>query len=160
MTSSNGNIFRFTGHLCWEFTGPGEFPAQRPMTRSFDVSFDLHPNKRLSKQSRGWWFETQSRPLWRQCNVNASKGCCDKGCRREIYLNLKFHKISFAHNLYISCKDAYKCDITVTCNKWSHSFHDMPHSISWFCIRCTLYREHKTGARCRVMRLRWDNPIS
>ena len=49
MTSSNGNIFRVTGHLCGEFTG-GEFPAQRPVTRSFDVFFDLRPNKRLSKQ--------------------------------------------------------------------------------------------------------------
>ena len=27
----------------------GEFPTQRPMTRSFDVFFDLHPNKRLNK---------------------------------------------------------------------------------------------------------------
>ena len=44
---------------------PGEFPTQRPVTRSFDVYFDLRPNKRLSKQSWGWWFETQSRPLWR-----------------------------------------------------------------------------------------------
>ena len=26
---------------------PGEFPAQRPVTRSFDVFFDLRPNKRL-----------------------------------------------------------------------------------------------------------------
>ena len=60
MTSSNGNIFRVTGHLGGEFTGPGEFPAQRPVTRSFDVFFDLRLNKRLSKQSRGWWFETQS----------------------------------------------------------------------------------------------------
>ena len=41
MTSSNGNIFRVTGPLCGEFTGPGEFPAQKPVTRSFDVSFDL-----------------------------------------------------------------------------------------------------------------------
>ena len=41
MTSSNGNIFRVTGPLCGEFTGPGEFPAQRPVTRSFDVYFDL-----------------------------------------------------------------------------------------------------------------------
>ena len=41
MTSSNGNIFRVTGHLCGEFTGPCEFPAQRPVTRSFDVFFDL-----------------------------------------------------------------------------------------------------------------------
>ena len=37
---------------------PGEFPAQRPVTRSFGVFFDLCLNKRLSKQPRGWWFET------------------------------------------------------------------------------------------------------
>ena len=47
---------------------PGEFTAQRPVTRSFDVFFDLRLNKRLSKQSWGWWFETLSRPLWRHCN--------------------------------------------------------------------------------------------
>ena len=29
----------------------GEFPAQGPVTRSFDVFFDLRLNKRLSKQS-------------------------------------------------------------------------------------------------------------
>ena len=34
----------------------GEFPAQRPVTRSFDVFIDLRLNKRLSKQSWGWWF--------------------------------------------------------------------------------------------------------
>ena len=50
MTSSNGNIFRVTGPLCGEFTGPGEFPTQRPVTWSFDVFFDLRLNKRLSKQ--------------------------------------------------------------------------------------------------------------
>ena len=69
MTSSNGNIFRVTGPLCGEFTGPGEFPAQRPVTRSFDVFFVLHPNTRLSKQPWGWWFETLSWSLWRHCNV-------------------------------------------------------------------------------------------
>ena len=47
---------------------PGEFPAQRPVTRSFDVFFDLRLNKRLRKQSWGWWFETPSGPLWRHCN--------------------------------------------------------------------------------------------
>ena len=46
----------------------GQFPTQRPVTRSFDVLFDLRLNNRLSKQSRGWWFETPSRPLWRHCN--------------------------------------------------------------------------------------------
>ena len=47
---------------------PGEFPAKRPVTRSFDVFFDLRPDKRLSKQPWGWWFETPSWSLWRQCN--------------------------------------------------------------------------------------------
>ena len=34
----------------------GEFPAQWPVTRSFDVFFDLNLNKRLSKQSWGWYL--------------------------------------------------------------------------------------------------------
>ena len=37
MASSNGNIFRVTGHLCGEFTLDRWIPAQRPVTRSFDV---------------------------------------------------------------------------------------------------------------------------
>ena len=49
---------------------PGEFPTQRPVTRSVDVFFDLRLNKRLSKQWWGWWFETLSRPLWRHRNEN------------------------------------------------------------------------------------------
>ena len=71
MTSSNGSIFRVTGHLCGEFTGHRWIPAQRPVTRSFDVFFDLRLNKRLSKQSWRCWFETLSRPLWRHCNGSA-----------------------------------------------------------------------------------------
>ena len=47
---------------------PGEFPGQRPVTRSFDVFFDLRPNIRLSKQSWGWWSETPSSSLWRHRN--------------------------------------------------------------------------------------------
>ena len=46
----------------------GEFAAQRPVTRGFDVFFDMCLNKRLRKQTWGWWFETLSRPLWRHCN--------------------------------------------------------------------------------------------
>ena len=69
MTSSNGNIFRVTGPLWGELIGYRWIsPPQRPVTRNFDVFFDLRLNKRLSKQSWGWWFETPSRPLWRHCN--------------------------------------------------------------------------------------------
>ena len=64
VTSSNRNIFRVTGHLS----------GQRPVTRSFDVFFDLRLNKRLGKQSWGWWFETLSCPLWRHRNeVNLTR---------------------------------------------------------------------------------------
>ena len=49
----------------WPFVqGTGEFPTQRPVTRSFNVFFDLRPDKQLSKQWWGWWFETPSCPLW------------------------------------------------------------------------------------------------
>ena len=58
--------FRVTGPLCGE---SGEFPSQRPVTRSFDVFFYLRLNKQLSKQSWGWWSETPSRSSWRRCNV-------------------------------------------------------------------------------------------
>ena len=47
----------------------GEFPAQRPETRNFNVFFDLRLNKRLNKQWWSWWFETPSCPLWRHYNV-------------------------------------------------------------------------------------------
>ena len=52
-----GNIFRVAGPL----TITGEFPSQTPVTRSFDVSFDLRMNKQLSNQSK-------QRSLWRHCN--------------------------------------------------------------------------------------------
>ena len=69
MTSSNGNIFCVPAHLYGNSPATGEFPAQRPVTRSFDVFFDLRLNKRLSKQWCGWWFETPSRPSWPHRNV-------------------------------------------------------------------------------------------
>ena len=69
MTSSNGNIFRVTGHLCREFTGPRWIPRTKASDAGLWFFFDLPLNKRLSKQSWGWWFETLSCPLWRHCNI-------------------------------------------------------------------------------------------
>ena len=48
----------------------GGFPSQRPVTWSFDVFVDLHLNKPLSKKSKRRWFETPSRSLLRNCNVD------------------------------------------------------------------------------------------
>ena len=56
----------------------GEFAAQRSVAQSFDVFFNLRLNKRLTKQSWGWWFETLSRPLWRPRNVTPRTEYDDK----------------------------------------------------------------------------------
>ena len=52
----------------WKSSVTGEFPTQKPVTRRFDVFFDLRLNEGLSKQSWDWWFETPSTPLWRHSN--------------------------------------------------------------------------------------------
>ena len=66
----------------------GEFPSQRPVTRSFDVFFDLRLNKRLSKQWWCWWFETQACPLWRHCN--AKWGFNERWTTMCLRCNVKF----------------------------------------------------------------------
>ena len=69
MTSWNGDISELLAICSGNSPVPGEFRAQRPVTRSFDVFFDLRLNKRLSKQPWGWWFETPLRQLWRHRNA-------------------------------------------------------------------------------------------
>ena len=67
MTSSNGTFSALLAICAGNSPVTGEFPTQRPVTRSFDIFFDLRLNRRLSKQSWGWWFAL-SRPLWRHGN--------------------------------------------------------------------------------------------
>ena len=105
MTPSNGNIFRVTGHLWGEFTGHRWIPrTQRPVTRSFDVFFDLHLNKRLSKQSWGWWSGTPSLSLWRHYNDKNPLWCgwpqiCFAGFTRDI---MKTDTLPCATNVWLS----------------------------------------------------------
>ena len=68
----------------------GEFPAQRPVTQSFDVFFDLQLNKRLNKQWWGWWFEPPSLSLWRHCNEQC-----------HVIVPLKFHSEFWTHTAQI-----------------------------------------------------------
>ena len=91
---------------------PSEFPAQRPVTQSFDVFFDLHLNKRLSKQWWGWWFEMPSSPLWRHCNEGVRVGvgggyvvllASSLSCSRNLWYHyvwiplMRFHIISISY---------------------------------------------------------------
>ena len=83
----------------------GEFPAQRPATRSFDVFFYLRLNKRLSKQSWGWWFETLSRPLWRHYNALVSSGLNVPSSywkRIFVYLTFYFYYLFIYSSIHIS----------------------------------------------------------
>ena len=68
MTSSSGNIFGVTSLLCGEFTCHRWIPRKKVSDAELWFFFDLRLNKRLSKQSQGWWFETPPRSLWRHCN--------------------------------------------------------------------------------------------
>ena len=85
----------------------GEFPAQRPETRIFDVFFDLRPNRRLSKQWWGWWFGTLWRPLWCHCNESfggSSFRVRNKMKFREVYSYTFFSAETVRHiSLYINC---------------------------------------------------------
>ena len=58
----------------WPFVrGIHRWQAKSPLKgqwrRALIFFYDLRVNKRLSKQSWGWWFETTSSSLWRHCNV-------------------------------------------------------------------------------------------
>ena len=75
---------------------PGEFPTQRLVTRSFDIFFDVHPNKRLSKQWWGWWFETPSCPLWRHRNERIEPiptKWVPRAWRQHLILHYLFHSL-------------------------------------------------------------------
>ena len=61
--------FRVTDPLCGEFTGQRWIPRTKASDAKLWCFLSSVLNKRLSKQSWGWWFGTPSRPLWRHCNV-------------------------------------------------------------------------------------------
>ena len=107
---------------------PGEFPAQRPVTRSFDVFFDLHPDKRLSKQWWGWWFETPSHSLWRHRNVLYSSFCAPA-------------RIRWSKNVINMLKTMFALSLNTNTHRVLYSnsicFIDIPESSSSFVITIT-----------------------
>ena len=94
MTSSNGSISALLAICAGNSPVPGEFSAQRPAERSFDVFLDLRLKKRLSKPSWGWWFETPSRSLWHHCNKRPGH------CR---YLQMNFLSSNIESNFTDIC---------------------------------------------------------
>ena len=89
---------------------PVNSPHKCQWHSSFDVFFDLRLIKRLSKHSRGWWFETLSCPLWRHCNEHIYYGCFVNA-----YLHLdemKYISMIKFDSLWLHCKQS--------CKHWYH----------------------------------------
>ena len=79
----------------------GEFLAQRPMMRSFDVFFDLLLYTRLSKQSWDWWSDTPSCSLWRHCHYIDS-ACWRLGSINRTHGNVIPHKSFFLYYYFVT----------------------------------------------------------
>ena len=138
MTSSSWNIFRVTSPLWGEFTGHRWIPRTKAVTRSFDAFFDLRPNKRLSKQSWGWWFETPSRSLWRHCNV-AFTCCVARDIQRFGFVRYSTNKetrrlfLHKTHTLFIRCRQ--------NTGSWTNKlpFRRQQHQISHSILVCFIF---------------------
>ena len=83
----------------------GGFPSQRPVTRTFDVFFDMRLNKRLNKESRRHWFETPLQSLWRHCNAMtmsyiAILVCQDKVVAKLCAIKYQLLKGTWQVNMY------------------------------------------------------------
>ena len=53
-----------------EFTGQRGIPRTKASVAELWCFLCSAPDKRLCKQSWGWWFGMPSHPLWRHCNEN------------------------------------------------------------------------------------------
>ena len=87
----------------------GEFPAQRPVTRSINVFFDLSLNKRSSKHWWGWWFETQSCSLWRHCNVHQPSFQYVQGGQWRSFGRTSVRAVHASENSYLHRQPGTSC---------------------------------------------------
>ena len=82
----------------------GDSPSQRPVTRGFDVFFDLRLNKRFNKQPGGWWFETPSCSVWRHCNVGNKGQLSENICMTNATMSRSNRRAAFYFvNIQFEC---------------------------------------------------------
>ena len=115
MTSSNGNLFRVTGHLCREFTSHRWIPCTKASGTELWCFLWSAPSKLLSRQWRNWWFQMPLCSLWRHCNVllifhlqrNPMKISFivilrELGHPYKTILKLGLHKVLFVHETHFN----------------------------------------------------------
>ena len=97
MTSSNGNIFRVTGHFMQGIhRSPVNSPHKGQWRGALMFSLIYALNKQLSKQSWGWWFETLPHP-WRHCNGHLNLILFSTECLGRYFHNIVLGIKTFFH---------------------------------------------------------------
>ena len=152
-TSSNENISALLALCAGNSPVAGEFPTQRPVTRNFDVSFDLRLNRQLSKQSWDWWFETQSCSLWRHCI--AIKNLLNfSTIAQSFYMNDFLYKnvsllttviftvmgIVEMYHLYVIYLYAL-LEVVIKTLQYKHHHSVREHIIDWTILLCRFFRD-------------------
>ena len=128
----------------------GEFPSQRPVTRSFDVFFELRMNKRLSKQSWGWWFETLSSSLWRHSNGSATETTIWRHDRETFSILLILCEPPMTYGTFIRsfyillCYPEQSVEKTLEWSVICHAMTLMWHHYDVLCV-CIRYSRYKKG---------------
>ena len=140
----SGSSIKFQGHIGWKIddsvnpiwvrslgrshlSNPSDLPCSNNSKwkvihyeQAHDVFFDLRLNKRLSKQSWGWWFETLSRPLWRHCN--------------DVYTVNKWPQLM--HLRAVAMLRLYVCTMQYILHDWDTYQRAKCFTVKWRRIRC------------------------
>ena len=125
MTSSNGNFFRVTGPLCWDFTGHRWIPLTKASDAEIWCFFDLRLDKRSNKQSRRRWFQTPSCSLWRHSNAMGFRDRCQHSlysCRfvlKQVSQRYKGRSDPCLWTIDVTVNDFHRCCALSSCY-WDH----------------------------------------
>ena len=130
----------------------GEFPAQRPVTRSLDVFFDLCLNKRLSKQSWGWLFDV-ALMLDADWDISLTSACYPNRSRPSDFGIKDRREICRTFWMIISYrKSNSKSLVAKLNNETCLNLCCQHHACSWHIISMCLQIWEDFGARNRYLR--------
>ena len=125
----------------------GEFPSQRPVTRSFDVFFDLRLNKRLSKHAWDCWIEKPSRSLWRLCNdffscfPHLRLMCCRITWYGETYTGMVFTSEYCINYRLNHLNNTALFSVGICCVSGDNRYDSIHMAVDGMLIRDTLFTE-------------------
>ena len=138
-TSSNGNISALLAHCAGNSPVTAEFRSQRPVTRSFDIFFDLDRTKRLNIESKRWWFETPSRPFGRHRYDNYSRFHSWKG---KWWMETRFHYVKRFNRRKMLISQLHRFWYTVILSFMLIMLHVTMINSSMWCLNTSCYWIH------------------